>query len=571
MTSTARAPGDRASTTDTGVVPQRRGRRGHPALEAIWILGVWLAGALVFFREQWTSGFKWLMGNDGDTRLIAYLCEHWFRVFHGQGSWLNPTFFHPIKGVLGWADTFLLYEIFYAPLRLLGFDSFLALQITLILLSLVGFVTFVYLVRLAFGTPLPAALAFGLIFTFSNALWIHTGSTQLCGVYLVPAILLIGLFGWRAIGAGHRWRAAILGGTTGLLWALLLYSTYYIGWFATLGIGVAGVLLLLVGGRPLIRRAASGVRAAWVPIAWGLSGFALGLIPFLLTYLPVRHPTSYSDAMAYSESLRDLGNVGPGNVFWSHLLGPVLGTRLSIYEQSYAVTPFVIVLTLAGAAMAIWLIWSGRRSRCSLAGMTLALAGAAMVLAVLPLHSRFGTPWAMVWHLPGASAMRAIDRIQLITGLLAALALAAAARDASVLLGTWRRPSTWKLGALLLLGVAVVEQLNTSPTSFVNRVAQVNLVRAAKPPPVGCRTFFVVNSTGPLPYFEYQIDAMLVSQKLSVPTINGYTGYFPPGWGLLYPSAPTYTASVLDWATAHGLTAGLCRLDLATMRWSAGP
>ena len=227
----------RAGPLSWRVVAHRAPSRQLP-VDGLWIFGAWLVGALVFFREQWDSSFKWLTGNDGDARLAAYLCEHWFQVLHGQASWLNPSFFYPVKGVLGWSDTFFLYEVFYAPLRLLGADPFLALQLTIILFSLMGFVTFVYLVRLGFGTRLPAAVACGLIFTFSNALWIHAGSPQLSGIYLVPAVLLIALLSWRAARAGRRLRAGALAGTAGLLWGLVLYSTYYIGWFSTLAVGV---------------------------------------------------------------------------------------------------------------------------------------------------------------------------------------------------------------------------------------------------------------------------------------------------------------------------------------------
>ena len=73
----------------------------------------------------------------------------------------------------------------------------------------------------------------------------------------------------------------------------------------------------------------------------------------------------------------------------------------------------------------------------------------------------------------------------------------------------------------------------------------------------------------PLAYYEYQIDAMLVSQRLSLPTINGYSGYFPPGWGLLEPWLPTYAAAVSEWSEEHGLTSGVCSLDLTTMQWHA--
>jgi hypothetical protein len=539
--------------------------------DGLWIFGAWLLGALVFFREQWDSSFKWLMGNDGDTRLAAYLSEHWFQVLHGQASWLNPSFFYPVKGVLGWSDTFFIYQVFYAPLRLLGADPFLALQLTIVIFSLVGFVTFVYLVRLGFGTGLPAAVACGLIFTFSNALWIHAGSPQLGGIYLVPAVLLIALLSWRAVAAGRRLRAGVLAALAGLLWGLILYSTYYIGWFSTLALVLVFVLLLLIGGRSFIRQVFSAVSLAAPIMAYAGVGLIVGLIPFARTYLPVQHANNYAYVVSTEGNLRDVFNVGNGNVLWSHVLTRTFKGHVSNYELSYAVTPTVMLLALAGAALALWLLLSRRCYRQGVARLTVALTLSAIAFTVLPLRTRFGTAWALIWHLPGASAMRAIDRIQVVTSMLAILAIAAAASELSRLTSTWNRWRIWQVAGLILLAVAIGEQVNTSRTSYVNRVTQVAFLSSLSQPPAGCRRFFVVDSARRLTYYEYQVDAMLVSQHLSVPTINGYSGHFPSGWGLLNPSQPTYPAAVSEWASANQLDPGLCRLDLGSMRWSMLP
>ncbi len=544
----------------------RSGRRA--ARDAPWVFGTWLLGALVFFREQWDSGFKWLTGNNGDARLAVYLCEHWFRVFHGQASWLNPTFFYPVKGVLGWSDTYLLYEIFYAPLRLVGLDPFLALQITMILFNLVGFCSFVYLVRLAFDTPLPAALLCGCLFTFSNALWVHSISAQMYGIYLVPAILLLGLVGWRARDASHQTRAAILAAMAGLLWALLLYSTYYIGWGSTLALALTCLLVLLAGGRSLIVRAASRARAAWMWLGCLALGFAVGLILVASTYLRNSHRYPYAEVMRFAAHPRDLVNVGTHNIFWGQLAiwaDKLPGT--DAYEVSYGVTPLVLVLTLLAGVTALWLLWTDRRSQSSRAPMTLGLAATAGILLVLPIDTHFGSLWAIVWHLPGADGMRAIDRIQLVTGLAATLAIAASARDLATLAPGWKPGRVVQLAGLGLLAVAIIEQVNTVRISQVDRAAQIHFVDSIKAAPSGCRTFFVVDTARQLAYFDYQIDAMLVSQKLSLPTINGYTGHFPARWGLLLPSNPDYRYAVSEWVTEHGLANGVCSLDLATMQW----
>ena len=86
---------------------------------ALW----WIPGCLVFFRYAFESGFDKIMGNDGDARLQVYGHEHWVQVFRGQVSWTSPQFFHPVKGVLGYSDTFLLNGVFYLPLRVRGWIS----------------------------------------------------------------------------------------------------------------------------------------------------------------------------------------------------------------------------------------------------------------------------------------------------------------------------------------------------------------------------------------------------------------------------------------------------------------
>src|SRR5947209_11273678 len=62
---------------------------------------------------------------------------------------------------------------------------------------------------------------------------------------------------------------------------------------------------------------------------------------------------------------------------------------------------------------------------------------------------------------------------------------------------------------------------------------------SVQPPPVVCRAFYVVDSSPKnLPFFVYQTEAMVISQRLRVPTINGYTGYYPQDWTLVNPKDP---------------------------------
>jgi hypothetical protein len=63
---------------------------------------------------------------------------------------------------------------------------------------------------------------------------------------------------------------------------------------------------------------------------------------------------------------------------------------------------------------------------------------------------------------------------------------------------------------------------------------------------------------------------MLFAEIRGIPTVNGYSSWFPDGWALDDPSSPGYTAAVRDWASRNGVALGLCGLDPRAGRWTAG-
>jgi hypothetical protein len=484
--------------------------------------------------------------------------------------------------VLGWSEAFALFQIFYTPLRLIGLDMFLAADVTIVLLSLVGFATFVCLVRVAFRVQLAIALLGGLAFTFANNLWIHLYWFQLLVVWMLPGILLLAVLAFRAWPT-HRIRSLALGTAAGLLAGLAFFTSYYVAWFASIAAAVAFLILLLAGRHQVVRKLLAGLRRTWwLVLAMG-AAFVVGLVPFLLTYLPAEkhvHSLSYYVVAIYFGSrVRDLVNLGTGNYLWSSLIHSVLpSVQLSHSWLTYAVSPVVMVFAVAGSALAWWMTRHDEDDRrTATARAAVVLAATAVVLAILPVRTHVGGLWAVIWHIPGAPAIRRIGRIGVVTGLVASLAMVVAA---SVL---YRVPgrSPWRSmrrGAiLLLLLLAAVEQINTTPVSSLNRPALLAFLRAAQAPPRGCRSFYVIDPKhAKLPPSQPegyavavtdQLDAMLISEEHVIPTINGYTSYRPPGWGLLDPFSPGYLKAVRAWVEAHHLSAGLCQFNLDSMKW----
>jgi len=96
------------------------------AVSILFPLAIYLAGFLVFFRRQTFSDFDMLFGDRGDARLVVFSHEHVFRWLNGGAPLLTPPYFFDQTKTLGYSDAFLLDQLIYAPLRLLGVEPMLA-------------------------------------------------------------------------------------------------------------------------------------------------------------------------------------------------------------------------------------------------------------------------------------------------------------------------------------------------------------------------------------------------------------------------------------------------------------
>jgi len=533
----------------------------------------WLAGALLFYRGSVFSGFAHVGGESGDTRLLVFISEHWYRVLQGLATWRDLPMFHPLPGTLGFSDALALFQPFYALFRLVGADPFLAFQATLMALSGCGYAAFVALARRLPGVGWPAAIVGGLLFVFANNLYLAAGNPQLQAVHLVPVPLLAAIVAWqRRLTAPGT--ARLLALVAGLGSALLLYTAYYVGWFFGLATLLFALSSLATGAvRPWRWERFEWRAAIWL-LALFVSGFVVAITPFLLTYLPVLDlgfARSYPEALHYSGTPADLFNVGTRNLAWGWLLDGLQGYsegRVDNAGLARAVTPGLLVAGFSG----VWLLAIGRDAgsseRSRRARLAVALALTLLALLLLPL--RFGdlSPWWLVWHLiPGAEAIRAIFRLELLAGavaaLLAVLALQAIGETLCRAAGPRRAWLTVSFIAVLLLA----EQVNLADATELDRRAELMFLERAPATPADCSSFVLASLREPgRTGIAQQIDAMLLAQQLGIPTLGGYSGLVPPGWQLLDPREADFVARSSRWAALHELT-GVCLLDAERGRW----
>lgn len=540
-------------------------------------LGAWLAAAIVFFRDPLWSRFDTITGDQGDLRLVVFLHEHWWEVVQGRASWLSPPMFHPVHGTLGYSDTFALSQLVYVPLRAVGVESFAAFQLTLIGYTLVGFLSVVALARCHLELPVIIACLLAVPVAFGNNLYVATPHTQLYGANVVPAVVLLGVSAWRST---SRRRARMYATGSGLLLALLMWSTFYFGWFAML-LGcvslISAACILSIFGR--FRQWVDVVAARWQLIAVWWLGFGVGIVPFVATYAPVLDQSgsrSYSEVAGLAPRIGDVINVGRHNLIWGRLVTAVLGdgARVDDIHRAVAVTPLLVVAAAVAAVVLVRRAWHAR-SIDAVGTIGLASAATLAFAIVLPLQFDVGGLWAWAHRfVPGGGAIRVYSRIEIVADFLAVITVACWASTVPRERARAGRYSTrWNVRALMLgaLVLVAVEQVNTTTVlRQLDRSDELARLAAVPPPPEGCTSFFVVDPTREREVWV-QIDAMLIAHEVGLPTLNGYSGQAPPGWDLRAVGSPLYSSAVADWVARSGVDPdSVCSYSTPTSEWSTG-
>lgn len=558
-------------SASTAIIPDEPGGRiANRHLMLFLPFGLYVVGAISFFRWQILSKFDLIFGDRGDARLVVFLHEHVYRWLYVRSGLLSPPFFFDQTKTLGYSDAFLLDQVIYAPLRLLGADPLLATSLIAVTLSPVAFLfLYLFLRRLDVSIPMASLAAF--IFTFANNLFLKSGHLQHFTVYYIPIIAYCGLL---AISDVHRRpvRAYVLGAFAAGLYGLLFSTGYYMAWF----FGIA----LLIFTPIFVCLAWPEVRAWWsrrpgrvlgLGLAASLS-FLAALSIFATIYAPVLAigaARPFGDYLVYAPKPNDIVNVGMENLVWSglirslHLVGD---DRLGNGELRIALTPTVQILLLASAVLAFrprfWPAgYFGRLSRAFVIASAIVCALFFVLTIKIGSFSLFHLLYAMV---PGAKAIRAGYRGMVVADLFAVTAIGLT--FGRVFRSSWQRPHTFlRLGQstalTALLSLAAIEQVNLARPAFLSRKFEGEHMAALGSAPRECRSFYAAPQADRAP-FEVQIDAMMVALAQRLPTINGYSGLVPPGWDFYDTNAADYEQRARLWAIKHGIASGLCRIDM---------
>jgi len=529
----------------------------------LWLaFALFAAGFVLVFRGWLFFGFDGAFGDREDGYIALALIEHWRHVFSGAAYWTDPIFFYPQRGALGYTDAYFLFGLFHAPLRLLSADTFTAYMLVVAGLAAVGFFGFRRLAMRHFGLPGAFASIGAFLFAFGNLDAVKLIHVQSYCAMLLPVLCDLVLSVWKSERKGF-----LLGAAAGLFYGALFLTSFQTAWFfgcyLLLLVPLHFALRGLSATRLLAREIATEKRLVALAAA---CGFAAGIAPFLFLYLPVMqagHSRDFAEVVSNMADWRDIANVTPQNAVWGPLLqwlGVAGRPDRPVWEVELAFTPAVLAIFVVGVTM---LAARMRRSLASSDPYLLMLAAAVVVFWLLQMDYGGVRPWRAVWALlPGGNAIRYPFRSQLVANLFVELVVARALAGMNV-----RR-----VAIVPLCGFLLVEQINLLWPPIVSRREALAWIESVSPPPAGCRVFYVAPGAAPDDPIapERQAAAMLFAEIRNIPTVNGYSSWFPDGWALDEPASPGYPAAVRDWAHRHGIERDLCALALPSGRWTPG-
>lgn len=494
----------------------------------------WLVAILLFVVGMWSVPLG-LFGPDralipgdlGDARFNNYILEHFHRFITGRtAAYWDAPFMYPWKNVIALSDNLLGTAPVYSAFRSMGLSREGAYQAWILAMFALNYWCCTIALRKWGGNWVLAACA-GFIFAFGIHNIGQINNLQTLPKFVAPLALL---FFWRHLATGS-WKYL-------LLTVLAAVYQFYCGVY--LGFMLVYALFFLLVGHVVIFRSPSCLRRfqGWRFTAIWLGAAVLGLLlllPMMLPYFRVAQemgtrsfaevadsiprPSSYFFTHPAALSWRSLNDVGKAAspIWWSHFL-------------FVGALPWIAIVLAPVVLFAKRIPTSARR--------LVAAIGISLLLSMLFCLDLGGhSLYALVYKVPGFSALRSIDRFIHVQALFFLFLFVAVMRP------LFRKP--WAALALSAVLPLVVVQDNRWEVGQVHRFNKFGSQRMVQDVERRItREYGGASRYDAIAYLPIrsvtddaqawhnatiaiELNVMLATQQLGIPTVNAYTGSYP--------------------------------------------
>ena len=515
------------------------------------LIFVWLLGVAYFFQKFILSGFNKTIGDQGDGRFVALVTDHWYQVINDDIDWKSLNIFFPTSETIGFSDLNILLSVPHLVFRFIGFDIFLSFLLTTILLTLIGYFSLYFLLTKYLKVSFLIAVFSSFLFTFSSPNVIALSShPQLFTIYLLP-VLLIGSA--QILQSKKRKLLYIFGTFT--FFGLIFSTSVYIFVFTLISVILFLFTFIVFEIRTIKLKLKFSLDISMY-ILVAIFSLVLGMSPGLRIYLPIRKQSGgrdFSEILEYLPSPINILNVGKNNLVWSKVLdrfNSFLNIDLGSGELSLNPTPIFVLVTL------ILCVFTFKKNRLP----TILFSSAALNFILI---SKFGEflPWKMIHKIIGIDSIRAIGRFNLLINFILIMSFAISSNL------IFKHLKKHMVAIFLVAFIILMEQVQIDNNFSIIRSEQSVKIQVAKGHPKECEVFYLNSSLTDIPQAFIQNDAFLVAQVSGLPTLNGYSGIYPPNWNLNSIGDPSYLGRVEEYIKSRKIEGTICELNISESKW----
>ena len=525
--------------------------------------------ALALYASFWVqihSGFTKIMGDPYDGVIENTLVSHWFWVLGLQRPWNEVGYFYPYADTLGYNDGYFLFGVMAALFRPFGLNPFGAAEAAHMLLKAIGFLGYLQLSEKVSNDRL-ASIVGAVLFSICINTTNH-GHAQLLLVGLCPSLWFLSQ---AAVNCFEKREGFADMAIWSLLLGTMLVTGFYITYFACLFLGTLLTFWLMVNPREgfvLLRAGKSRI----LPFSILLMA---AVIPFLCVYIPKLHETGGHNpaaVFAYLLKVQEVVNDNQ-NLLWGDRIHTFFSNSGILHRDGEYSLGFPPLFLIAFGVSGFFCIRDGFRSPNPTARFFFLVTLNAVFWLLACIDWNGWSFWHLIYQsIPGAKGLRVVSRFYIFLALPMALVIS---QGLSMILRQTSRGRIRRAAFYLVSLLLIAEEINPHPYVGLSTIEPLKLLNDLKSPPATCRSFYVINPTGFRSenvalddVLRTNVQAMMISSFLNLPTVVGISSFNPPDWNFREGPPETFEQRVMAYAFQHQVLEKMCRLDMANNQWS---
>ena len=489
----------------------------------IFLLFLFIGLSLVTFNIIGFN-FKYFPGDLGDARFNIYILENAHKFITAQSNSLwNAPFMYPEENVITFSDNLLGSVPFYSIFRLFNFDLETSFQLWYLVVTALNYLCAYFFLKWLFKNNFAAILG-AFIFAFSIALQSQIGHAQTFPRFPIPLLFWMSLLFFKDFKPKYFFLSLIF----------LVYQFYcgiYLGFLLFIPAAIIYILIFVINVKKIINKFKN---IKWL-LLMGISviiNFLL-LLPLMIPYYERSKKTGYTEYsnLFYSiPTLKSFVFSYPGSIFWEFL-----NSTCNKYPAFWNHEIFVGGLALSCLFISFVLILINLFKKnlfnfFDLNKEILIIFLTGFLTFIFFIRIGNFSLYKLIYKVPGYGALRDLTRIINIELIFFSVAVSFV-----YALIVKNKNSYYKIFIFLLIfAIGIIDNyMKGSATFRTEKIISQNRMFNLKKELTGLKegsifsyepTEIIGNS------IFYNIDAMLVSQELSLKTVNGYSGTSPNGY-----------------------------------------